>query len=109
MTEFIDRNRIRYGVESICSMLPIAPSTYYAYEARRRDPERMPARSKRDAKLRIEVGRVWRENRQVYGARKVWKQMNREGHSVAPLYGGTVDARYGPFRGRFGAGSSRRR
>ena len=83
MTEFIDRNRIRYGVESICSMLPIAPSTYYAYEARRRDPERMPARSKRDAKLRIEVGRVWRENRQVYGARKVWKQMNREGHSVA--------------------------
>ncbi len=83
MTEFIDRNRSQYGVESICRMLPIAPSTYYEYEARRRDPERMPARLKRDAELGVEVDRVWRENRQVYGARKVWKQLNREGILVA--------------------------
>ena len=83
VTEFIDRNRSRYGVESICSILPIAPSTYYEQEARRRDPERLPARAKRDAELRVEVDRVWRENHQVYGARKVWKQLNREGHSVA--------------------------
>lgn len=83
MTEFIDRNRGQYGVESICSMVQIAPSTYYEHTARLRDPERLPARAKRDAELRVEVERVWRENRQVYGARKVWKQMNREGQGVA--------------------------
>ena len=83
MTEFIDRNRSQYGVESICRMLPIAPSTYYEYESRRRDPERLPDRSKRDAELGVQIDRVWRENRQVYGARKVWKQLNREGVGVA--------------------------
>ena len=83
MTEFIDRNRSQYGVESICRMLPIAPSTYYEYESRRRDPERLPDRSKRDAELGVQIDRVWRENRQVYGARKVWEQLNREGVGVA--------------------------
>jgi len=83
VTEFVDRNRSQYGVESICRMLPIAPSTYYEHAARGRDPDRLPTRSKRDAELRVEVDRVWHENRQVYGVRKVWKQLNREGHRVA--------------------------
>ncbi len=83
MTEFIERNRSQYGVESMCSMLHIAPSTYYEHAARRRDPDRLPARTKRDASLCVEIDRVWRENRQVYGARKVWKQLNREGQQVA--------------------------
>ena len=83
MTEFIDRNRSLYGVESICSMMQIAPSTYYEHAARRRDPDRLSARAKRDVELREEIDRVWRENRQVYGARKVWKQLNREGQPVA--------------------------
>ena len=83
MTGFIDRNRSLYGVESICSMMQIAPSTYYEHAARRRDPDRLSARAKRDVELREEIDRVWRENRQVYGARKVWKQLNREGQPVA--------------------------
>jgi transposase InsO family protein len=83
MAEFIETNRDRHGVESICSELPIAPSTYYQHQARRRNPDRLPARAKRDAELRVEIDRVWRENRQVYGVRKVWKQMNREGFDVA--------------------------
>jgi len=83
VTEFIDRNRSLYGVESICSMMQIAPSTYYEHAARRRDPDRLSARAKRDVELREEIDRVWRENRQVYGARKVWKQLNREGQPVA--------------------------
>ena len=83
MTEFIERNRSQYGVESMCSMLHIAPSTYCEHAARRRDPDRLPARTKRYALLCVEIDRVWRENRQVYGARKVWKQLNREGQQVA--------------------------
>ena len=83
MVEFIRMNRERYGVESICRMLPIAPSTFYETEARRRDPDRMPTRAKRDATLGMEIDRVWRENRQVYGVRKVWKQLKREGIEVA--------------------------
>ncbi len=83
MAQFIEANRDRYGVESICSVLPIAPSTFYEREARRRDPDRLPARVKRDTELRVEIDRVWHENRQVYGAKKVWKQLNREGFGVA--------------------------
>ena len=78
MADFIETNRGRYGVESICSVLPIAPSTFYEHQAREKNPDRLPARAKRDAKLRVEIDRVWRENRQVYGVRKVWKQLNRE-------------------------------
>ena len=61
MVQFIGTNRDPYGVESICSVLPIAPSTFYEHEARRRDP----ARVKRDTELRVEIDRVWHENRQV--------------------------------------------
>ena len=83
MADFIETNRGRYGVESICSVPPIAPSTFYEHQAREKHPDRLPARAKRDAKLRVEIDRVWRENRQVYGVRKVWKQLNRENTDVA--------------------------
>ena len=83
MTEFIEENRGPYGVESICSVLPIAPSTFYEHQIRWRNPDRLPTRAKRDAALRGEIGRVWRENRRVYGAPKVWKQLNRE-HGGSP-------------------------
>lgn len=83
MTAFIDEHRGVYGVEPICKVLPIAPSTYYVHAARKADPSRCPARARQDAVLRGEVQRVWEENRQAYGARKVWKQMGREGWQVA--------------------------
>ncbi len=83
MVSFIDDHRSEYGVESICRHLPIAPSTYYEYKARERDPERLPGRQKRDAQLKPEIQRVWEENFRVYGARKVWKQLNREGIRIA--------------------------
>jgi transposase InsO family protein len=83
MTAFIDDQRDVYGVEPICSVLPIAPSTYYAQKARQVDSSRRSARAKRDAALRVEIERVWNENRQVYGARKVWRQLHREGFPAA--------------------------
>jgi putative transposase len=83
MTGFIDENRGSYGVEPICKVLPIAPSTYYEQKARENDPTRLPARAQRDAVLSDEIERVWKENRRVYGAHKVWKQLNREGVAVA--------------------------
>jgi len=83
MTDFIDAHRGRYGVESICRLLPIAPSVYYEQKAREADPSRLPARVVRDAWLTGEIDRVWRSNRRVYGARKVWLQLNHEGIRVA--------------------------
>lgn len=83
MTAFIDQYRSAYGVEPICKLLPIAPATYYEHDARRREPERLPARAKRDAALMPEIQRVFDENFRVYGVRKVWRQMLREGHDVA--------------------------
>jgi len=83
MVSFIDQHRDTYGVEPICAELPIAPSTYYEYKARETDPERVPERHRRDAALEIEIQRVWEENLRVYGARKVWKQLNREQIRVA--------------------------
>jgi transposase InsO family protein len=81
--EFIDDHRDEYGVEPICSVLPIAPSTLHEQKARRTDATRLPARLVRDEWLREEIERVWKENRSVYGARKVWLQLKREGFSVA--------------------------
>jgi transposase InsO family protein len=83
MGAFIDAHRARFGVEPICAVLPIAPSVYYERQARRRDPQREPARARRDATLREHIARVWREHREVYGVRKVWKQLLREGVAVA--------------------------
>ena len=80
---FIDQHRAVLGVEPICKQLPIAPSTYYERKARASDPARVPARVKRDRALCREIQRVWDENYQVYGARKVWRQLQREGLDVA--------------------------
>ena len=71
------------GVEPICRMLPSAPSTYYEQKAREKDPSRLPARAKRDVQLRGEIRRVRQENFDVYGVRKVWRQLCREGRDVA--------------------------
>jgi transposase InsO family protein len=83
MVAFIDKHRGEYGVEPICDVLPIAPSTYYTQAARREDPQLRPARAKRDEKLRPEIQRVWDENLAVYGADKVWRQLRREGFEAA--------------------------
>jgi len=83
MVAFIDEHRETYGVEPICSQLPIAPSVYYEHKARERDAARRPSRWLRDAELRKEIERVWKENFGVYGARKVWRQLTREGIDVA--------------------------
>ncbi|CAO1651267.1 Integrase core domain protein (plasmid) [Parasphingorhabdus sp. NYA22] len=83
MITFIDDNRGSYGVEPICKLLPIAPSTYYSHVAKRQDPSRMSARAQRDILLKPEVARVFAENFGVYGVRKVWRQMKREGYDIA--------------------------
>ena len=83
MIAFIDDHRDVHGVEPICRVLPIAPSTYHDYAARRRDPERLPPRARRDTVLRVQIRRVWDENFRVYGVRKIWRQLRREGSAVA--------------------------
>ena len=83
MVAFIDAHRGAYGVEPICAVLPIASSVYYEHRARRRDPARQPPRIRRDTGLCVHIARVWREHREVYGVRKVWKQLLREGVVVA--------------------------
>jgi len=71
MVQFIDAHRASYGVEPICDVLPIAPSMYYELRARQCEPERRPRRTRRDEALSRHIGRVWYEQREVYGARKV--------------------------------------
>ncbi len=83
MVAFIDAHRAAHGVEPICAMLPIAPSTYYEQKAREQDPSRLPARAQRDALLRPEITRVWQATRRRYGGKKVWKELLREGRTVA--------------------------
>jgi putative transposase len=98
MIAFIDDHREVYGVEPICKVLPIAPSTYHAHAARRSDPEKLPARARSDAALMVEIRRVFEANFRVYGVRlrtappscppgdrcaMVWHQLRREGIEVA--------------------------
>ena len=83
MIAFIDEQRNTYGVEPVCRQLPIVPSTYYEHKVRQANPERQSRRYKQDLRLKPEVYRVWDENLQVYGARKVWRQLNREGIDIA--------------------------
>jgi putative transposase len=83
MKAFIDEHRHVHGVEPICKALLIAPSTYYAHAARKADPELRSQRAKTDEALIPEVQRVWSENFEVYGVRKVWRQMRREQFEVA--------------------------
>jgi len=79
MVRFIDDYREAFGVEPICRVLPIAPSTYFRRKAEQRDPARRSARALHDEVLRAIIRRIWEENHRVYGPRKVWKQMGREG------------------------------
>jgi len=83
MVAFIDAHRGVHGVESICTLLPIAPSTYFRHKAQAVDPDRRCARARQDDELRAIIRRIWHENHQVYGPRKVWRQMGREGLRVA--------------------------
>jgi len=83
MIAFVDDHRDVHGVEPICRLLPIAPSTYHEHVACRRDPGKLSARAKRDAELQPHIRRVWEENFRVYGVRKVWRQLRREGIEVA--------------------------
>ena len=77
------RHRDAYGVEPICRVLPIAPSTYHERVAQRQDPTRLSARARQDVALKPEIARVFAENFAVYGVRKVWRQMTREGFPIA--------------------------
>ena len=83
MGQFIDDQRDAYGVASICPVVPIAPSPYCWHKARHADPTRRSARVQRDDEWRREIQRVWDDTQQVYGPRKVWRQLRREGHRVA--------------------------
>ena len=80
---FIDQHRERFGVEPICKLLRIAPSAYWRHAARQRDPALRSARSRRDEFLIPHIQQVWDANLRVYGADKVWKQLQREGVAVA--------------------------
>jgi transposase InsO family protein len=83
MVAFIDQHRETYGVEPICAVLPIAPSTYFLRKAQRQDPTTWPPRRQRDDELRATIQRIWDEHEQVYGPRKVWRQLRREGIGAA--------------------------
>jgi transposase InsO family protein len=83
MYRFVDEHRAVHGVEPICEVLQIAPSAYRRHAARAREPALRSARAQRDVKLLPTIERVWNDNQQVYGADKVWMQMNREGVAVA--------------------------
>jgi transposase InsO family protein len=83
MIAFTDDHRAADGVEPICKVLPIAPSSYYDHTAKRANPEKQSERTKRDTALQGDIQRVFAENFAVYGARKVWRQLRREGLQVA--------------------------
>jgi len=83
MIAFIDDQRADHGVEPICKVLPIAPSTYHAHVARRADPGKLSKRARGDARLKVDIRKVFDENFEVYGVRKVWRQLKRDGHDVA--------------------------
>ena len=83
MIAFIKEHRAICGVEPICRVLQIAPSTFYAHLAIERDPDLASDRAKRDAQLRPAMKQVWEDNRSIYGARKLWRAMLREGHDLA--------------------------
>lgn len=83
MVKFIDDHRGAHGVEPICGLLPITPAIYYEHRAKRADPARLSDRAKSDGALRPETQRVFEANWQVYGVRKIWRQLRREGFDVA--------------------------
>ena len=83
MTVFIDEHRETYGVEPICRTLQFAPSTHYDRRAIMRDPDRASARARSDAALSVKIGAAWDANRKLYGARKIWHVLRRQGEDAA--------------------------
>jgi putative transposase len=83
MVTYIDENKEKHGVGSICRVLPIARSTYYDHKSKQHEPARLSARAKREDILKVDIQRIWEENFRVYGVRKVWRPLNREDISVA--------------------------
>ncbi|MGS5958462.1 IS3 family transposase [Escherichia coli] len=83
MMPLLDKLRKLYGVGPVCSELHIAPSTYYHCQQQRHHPDKRSARAQRDDWLKKEIQRVYDENHKVYGVRKVWRQLLREGIRVA--------------------------
>lgn len=83
MTSFIEEHRGSYGVEPICKILQIAPSTYYDRRAIVLDPDRASARAKSDAALSVTIDEAWQDNRKLYGARKIWHVLRRQGEDAA--------------------------
>jgi putative transposase len=84
MVSFIDTHRERHGIEPICAVLPIAPSTYHAHKALQAHPERRCPRARRDDVLRERIRGAWEENFEVYGVRKVWRELKRR-HREEPV------------------------
>lgn len=83
MVSFVDEYRVTFGAEPVCKLLPIAPSTYYDHMAKRGDVDRLSSQARNDIAMKIEIRRVFDTNFQVYGARKVWRQMKCEGFDIA--------------------------
>ena len=83
MTDFIEESREAHGVEPICRALQFAPSTYYDRRSIVRDPDRASARVKSDAALSVKIDAAWDTNRKLYGARKIWHVLRREGEDAA--------------------------
>ncbi|GJH13350.1 hypothetical protein CBA19CS11_30950 [Caballeronia novacaledonica] len=108
MIAFIDEHRDVFGIEPICRLLPIVPSTYYRHAGRRSDPEQWPVRARRDAELRVLIRQVWDDNFGVYGVRKVWRQLLRDGVKVARCTVARLMKVMGLEGVRRGAGSRRR-
>ena len=98
LKKFVDQHRQAHGVESICKVLQIAPSGYWRHATQQRNPQRRCPRAQRDDTLVPHIERVWKANMRVYGADKVWKQMNRERVVHCPLLGRALDAALGTTR-----------
>ena len=81
--DFIEESREAFGVEPICKALQFAPSTYYDRRAIVRDPERASRRAKSDAAMSLRIDGAWEDNRKLYGARKIWHVLRRDGQDVA--------------------------
>src|ERR1700734_4052147 len=97
MIAFIDDHREAYGVEPICKVLPIAPSTYRAHAAKRADPAKLSARAKQDAIRKIEIRRVFAENFYVRRAQGLAATAPR-GRGYRPMHRGATDAEHGSAR-----------
>jgi len=99
MVAFIDDHRNEYGIEPICEMLPIVPSTYYAHKAQQIDPHLRSDRAKSDAELELHIRRVWDANFQVYGTAKGVASAEAGRSRCRSMHGGAFDAENGPSRG----------